>query len=107
MDLLQQFINQEDGWLEIRIEFTVSAPEPDPEPTPIGLRGDVNKNGSIDSRDYVTLKRAYFKTAKLDEVATKLADVNNNGSLDSRDYVTLKRVYFKTAVIKDDIKYVY
>ena len=69
--------------------------------------GDVNKNGEIDSRDYVQLKRAYFKTAKLDETATLLADINNNGEVDSRDYVTLKRVYFKTAKIADDLKYVY
>ena len=60
--------------------------------------GDINNNGSIDSMDYVLLKRAYFGTYKLKDVA--VGDINKNGTIDSMDYVYLRRAYFGTYVIK-------
>ncbi len=84
-------------------------PNPDPEPTPEGkkyLRGDINLNDKIDARDYLLLKRAFFKTYELKGVAEALSDVNNNEKLDARDYLLLKRAYFKTYEISEDIKYI-
>ena len=63
-----------------------------------GLKGDVNRNGEIDSMDYVYLKRAYFGTYVIKDL--KVADINNNNRIDSMDYVYLKRAYFGTYVIK-------
>lgn len=69
--------------------------EPD---APSTDKGDINGNGSIDSMDYVFLKRAYFGTYKLSDIA--IGDINGNGSIDSMDYVFLKRAYFGTYAIK-------
>ena len=72
----------------------------DSEVIPAGgyMLGDINNNGTIDSMDYVLLKRAYFGTYKLKDVA--IGDINKNGTIDSMDYVYLRRAYFGTYVIK-------
>lgn len=62
------------------------------------LKGDINENGVIDSMDYVLLKRAYFGTYKLKNIA--VGDINSKDGIDSMDYVLLKRAYFGTYVIK-------
>ncbi len=71
----------------------------------LGLRGDVNENGKIDARDYLLLKRAFFKTYDLNETTTLLADVNENNSVDARDYLLLKRAFFKTYTIENPYVY--
>ena len=71
----------------------------DPKPEdPKSIKGDVNGNGKIDSMDYVLLKRAYFGTYKLKDIA--IGDLNDNGKIDSMDYVYLRRAYFGTYTIK-------
>ena len=60
--------------------------------------GDINGNDEIDSMDYVLLKRAYFGTYKLEDMA--VGDINGNGEIDSMDYVYLRRAYFGTYVIQ-------
>ncbi len=62
-------------------------------------KGDVNDNGKIDARDYLLLKRAFFKTYTL-TCDLSVADINDNGKLDARDYLLLKRAFFKTYEIK-------
>ena len=69
-------------------------------PEPEYILGDVNNNGKIDARDYLLLKRGYFGTFTLDELAQKSGDINNNGKIDARDYLLLKRGYFGTYTIK-------
>lgn len=73
------------GGLVKQVEFTIDKPY---------MLGDINDNGIIDSMDYVLLKRAYFGTYKLKEIA--VGDINKNGSIDSMDYVYLRRAYFGT-----------
>lgn len=63
-------------------------------------KGDINGNNSIDSMDYVLLKRAYFGTYKLSDIS--VGDINGSGLIDSMDYVFLKRAYFGTYKLKDD-----
>ncbi len=58
--------------------------------------GDVNRNNSIDSLDYVFIKRNYFGTYTFDEQQLVIADINNSGVVDSMDYVLAKRIYFGT-----------
>ena len=72
--------------------------DPDVPKDPDVKKGDVNGNGDIDSMDYVLLKRAYFGTYELKELA--VGDLNDNGKIDSMDYVYLRRAYFGTYVIK-------
>ncbi len=62
-----------------------------------GILGDINKNGMIDSMDYLYLKRAYFKQYVLDDI--RVGDINKNGVIDSMDYLYLKRAYFKQYVL--------
>ena len=71
---------------------------PDDPKDPDEVTGDINGNGEIDSMDYVLLKRAYFGTYKLKDIA--IGDINGNGEIDSMDYVYLRRAYFGTYVIK-------
>ncbi len=81
--------------------------EETPEPTPEikALRGDVNQNEKIDARDYLLLKRAFFKTYKL-TCDDRIADINNNGRLDARDYLLLKRMFFGTYFLPEELIYV-
>ena len=72
--------------------------DPDVPKDPDVKKGDINGNGEIDSMDYVLLKRAYFGTYELKELA--VGDLNDNGKIDSMDYVYLRRAYFGTYVIK-------
>ncbi len=62
-------------------------------------RGDVNLNGRLDARDYLLLKRAFFKTYDL-QCDSTVSDINLNGRLDARDYLLLKRAFFKTYTIQ-------
>lgn len=58
--------------------------------------GDVNRNGKLDSMDYVYIKRNYFGTFVFDEQQIIIADINNSDEVDSMDYVLAKRIYFGT-----------
>jgi len=69
------------------------------------LRGDINDNETIDARDYLLLKRAYFGTYTL-TCDGAIADINNNGKMDARDYLLLKRMYFETYKLPEDLIYV-
>ncbi len=69
--------------------------EPD---VPDFVKGDINESGAIDSMDYVLLKRAYFGTYKLDDIA--VGDIDESGKIESMDYIYLRRAYFGTYVIK-------
>ncbi len=62
------------------------------------MKGDINGNGTIDSMDYLYLKRAFFKQYTLSD--TSVGDINKNGSIDSMDYLYLKRAFFKQYVIE-------
>ena len=73
----------------LKTEAIVTEPE-----APAYLKGDINTSGDIDSMDYVLLKRAYFGTFELTDLA--VGDLNNNEIIDSMDYVYLRRAYFGT-----------
>ena len=79
-------------------DFVVSEKPFDDESEEAYKLGDINNNGTIDSMDYVYLRRAYFGTYTLKNIA--VGDINKNGNIDSMDYVYLRRAYFGTYVIK-------
>ncbi len=60
------------------------------------MLGDVNGNSRIDARDYLLLKRGFFKTYNLDSDQRIRGDINKNNKIDARDYLLLKRMFFKT-----------
>ncbi|MBO5869671.1 MAG: InlB B-repeat-containing protein [Clostridia bacterium] len=64
--------------------------------TPEIMLGDVNDDKSVDSIDYLLVKRACFKTYELSENETLRADVNADGIIDSTDYLLVKRIAFGT-----------
>ena len=72
-------------------------PEP-PVEEPKFIKGDVNESGDIDSMDYVLLKRAYFGTYQLTNIA--IGDIDDDNVIGAMDYVYLRRAYFGTYVIK-------
>jgi hypothetical protein len=59
----------------------------------------VNGNGSIETRDYILLKRYILKTTSLTDVQKLCSDVNKNGKVDALDYAMIKRHILKTYVI--------
>lgn len=85
-------------------EEPVVPPVENPPVADEGTLGDVDGNNIIDADDYITLKRIYFGTAKIESLASPESaiarcDVNKDGKLDADDYITLKRVYFGTATL--------
>ncbi len=66
----------------------------------LSLLGDVNFDGVINSKDYVTLKRYCFGTVIFDEEAIISADVNCDRLIDKKDYALIKRYCFNSGIIK-------
>lgn len=62
-------------------------------------RGDVDGNGTINSLDYMLLKRHVLGSFKLSDMQQLVADVNRDGTLNSLDYMLLKRHVLGTYVI--------
>ncbi len=85
-------VTYKDGTVLESDMFTVSEDE-------MWTLGDVNGDGVIDKKDYVTVKRYCFGSIKLDETQLLSADVNGDGEVDKKDYGLLKRHCFGTYVI--------
>lgn len=66
--------------------------------TPI-LRGDINKDGVINSKDYLLLKRYCLGTFKLSAEQLAVADVNGDGRINGTDYLLVKRAALGMFVI--------
>ena len=62
--------------------------------------GDVNNDETINSRDYVLIRRYILKTYTLDENQLLAADINGDGTVNSRDYVLVRRHILKTYTIE-------
>lgn len=62
-------------------------------------RGDVDQNGSINSTDYMLIKRYVLGSVRLSDAQLILADIDRNGRVDSLDYMMLKRHILGTYVI--------
>lgn len=56
-----------------------------------GLKGDINGDGKLTSKDTLLLKRAVAKLIVLTDKQRANADVNNDGKLTSKDTLLLKR----------------
>ena len=72
----------------------VEAYEGDPVVEPEYILGDVNNDGTIDSTDYLLVKRACFSSYTLSEDEALRADVDSNTDINSTDYVLIKRIAF-------------
>lgn len=59
------------------------------------LKGDVNGDGRVDSRDYMLLKRYVLKTATLTEEQKSRANVDGRNGINASDYMYLKRLVLK------------
>lgn len=66
---------------------------------PVGLIGDVDRNGTVDSIDYMQLKRHVLGTFDFDDEQKTVADINHDGLVDGIDYMQLKRYVLGTYVI--------
>ncbi len=58
---------------------------------PVRVKGDINGDGEVDSRDCVILKRHLLNIIELSEDMYFIADVSGDGVIDSRDYTLMKR----------------
>ncbi len=68
--------------------------------------GDVNKDGNINSTDFMQVRRAYLARYTLDEICEKAADVNGDGNVNSTDFMQIRRHFlglFKLCEGKDMI----
>ncbi len=74
-------------------EIEAYAGEP-AEVEPEYITGDVNNDGSIDSADYLIVKRACFGSYLLSEEEAMRANVDGSATVDSVDYVLVKRIAF-------------
>ncbi|MBO5869695.1 MAG: discoidin domain-containing protein, partial [Clostridia bacterium] len=60
------------------------------------ILGDVDNNKTVDSVDYLLVKRACFKTYTLSQEEELRANVNRDNTIDSTDYLLVKRIAFGT-----------
>ena len=54
------------------------------------IYGDVNGDGMITSKDYMTIKNHIMKTSTIQGVASIAADTNRDNDITSKDYMTIK-----------------
>ena len=66
------------------------------------MRGDINSNGKVESKDYMMLKRYVLGTYQIDDARLANADVNGDGTVNAKDYLMLKRHVLGTYVIEQD-----
>jgi len=59
--------------------------------TTVQLRGDIDGNGKLESKDYLMLKRAILGTFELSDVQKLASDADGNGKGETKDYLMLKR----------------
>lgn len=81
--------------IHIIFEFTVKEALP-------YVRGDVDGNGSVETKDYIKLKRYVLGTYRTDDPnEIERMNVDQKGGVDSKDYIMLKRVVLGTYVFQD------
>ena len=100
-----EWVEEEAGILELQCTKCGTVLDTRLATTEVGLRGDVNDNGEIDSMDYVLLKRHYFGTYQFGEPQMLKGDIDESYEIDSMDYVLLKRAYFGTYSFRNPIVY--
>jgi hypothetical protein len=52
--------------------------------------GDVDGTGTIDTTDYISVKKGFLKQLTLENEYAKAADVDMSGKIDSTDYIAIK-----------------
>ncbi|HAN20371.1 MAG: hypothetical protein A2Y15_08005 [Clostridiales bacterium GWF2_36_10] len=62
----------------------------------IVIRGDINGNGTIDSTDYLFVKRIFLGTAAVEDAYLKAALVSSGSNISVTDYIMIKRHYLGT-----------
>ncbi len=60
-------------------------------PPPADMLGDVNKDGSINSTDFMQVRRHYLGLYTIPEENLALADVNKDGKINSTDFMQIRR----------------
>lgn len=85
------------SWMFVS-EVEVYEGAPVTEPTPVYLVGDVDNSGTVDSVDYLLVKRSCFNTYSLSDEESVRANINADDSINSVDYILIKRIVFGTYV---------
>lgn len=88
-----------DGSYCVLNEIEVRGIETDEAYAPLAL-GDIDGNGTVNSTDYLYLKRAVLGTYPLTDRQIAVADINKDGKINSTDYLYLKRAVLGTYTIK-------
>jgi hypothetical protein len=55
--------------------------------------GDVDGNGTIDSTDYLQIKKVFLKEMSLQGAFLSSADTNNDGTINTTDYMQIKKYF--------------
>lgn len=63
---------------------------------PANLKGDINADGEVDSKDYILAKRAILGNIELTEEEKESADVDGDGEITPKDYILIKRAIMGT-----------
>ncbi|MBQ7647054.1 MAG: MBL fold metallo-hydrolase, partial [Clostridia bacterium] len=66
------------------------------------VNGDVNGTGTIDTTDYIQIKRHVLGTHRLEGAFALAADIDGNGKVDTSDFILLKRHLLKIHIIGSD-----
>ncbi|TYQ18175.1 UNVERIFIED_CONTAM: dockerin type I repeat protein [Acetivibrio alkalicellulosi] len=57
----------------------------------VGIIGDLNGDGKVDSSDYVLLRRHILGVSELSSTVLENADANSDGNIDSTDVILMRR----------------
>ncbi len=82
-------------WIDEVEVYQLKEPATEPDPVPAAM-GDLNGDGTVDSLDYLIVKRACFNTYTLTAEEKATADINEDGEVTSFDYLLIKRIAFNT-----------
>ncbi len=80
-------------------EIEAYGPEEDVPPL-VGMKGDVNGDGVINSTDFMQVRRHFLKLYEIPEDKQACADVNSDGTINSTDFMQIRRHFLKLYTIE-------
>ena len=83
--------------IKISTGFTVALKSDETQKATIVITGDVNKDGSIDTTDYLQIKGYFLGDLTLDDIRFHAADFDGDSSITATDYIKLKSYFLNIA----------
>ena len=90
-DLVVNYYGDKSDWKKINISYRAFEYDTDPVINYIVLFGDVNNDGTVDSKDRVLLTRYLARWKGYEDIGLSSADLNNDSKVNTKDRIILAR----------------